>query len=156
MKCSQSNVLPKGEVQRGDISERLEASVHAIVDTEEYKKTNCVEKSSTGIQQVEQCPTIYQVLLSCKASCDILGFSYGKVLVYAIFISWAVFVSACSAFINGKLDLTEAEGLADLIAAETEAQRRQALRQTSGELGDVYQGWRERLLKVLTGHYCLY
>ncbi|MEZ5828083.1 MAG: hypothetical protein R3D01_06690 [Hyphomicrobiales bacterium] len=36
------------------------------------------------------------------------------------------------AFENGKLDLTEVEGLADLIAAETEAQRRQALAQTKG------------------------
>jgi len=39
------------------------------------------------------------------------------------------------AFLNGKLDLTEAEGVADLIAAETAAQRRQALRQLSGETG---------------------
>tara|TARA_R110000868_G_scaffold147244_5_gene368550 strand:- start:4065 stop:5390 length:1326 start_codon:yes stop_codon:yes gene_type:complete len=53
------------------------------------------------------------------------------------------------AFENGKLDLTEAEGLADLIDAETEAQRRQALRQMEGALGEIYEGWRGRLLKVL-------
>lgn len=53
------------------------------------------------------------------------------------------------AFENGKLDLTEAEGLADLIDAETEAQRRQALRQMEGALGQLYEGWRGRLLKVL-------
>jgi len=50
------------------------------------------------------------------------------------------------AFENGKLDLTAAEGLADLIDAETEAQRRQALRQSEGALRDVYDGWRVRLI----------
>ncbi len=50
------------------------------------------------------------------------------------------------AFANEKLDLTAAEGLADLIEAETEAQRRQALRQMRGALGDLYEGWRQRLL----------
>jgi tRNA modification GTPase len=47
---------------------------------------------------------------------------------------------------NGKLDLTAAEGLADLIAAETEAQRRQALRQYDGALAALYEGWRARLI----------
>ncbi len=50
------------------------------------------------------------------------------------------------AFDNNKLDLTEIEGLADLIDADTEAQRRQALRQMSGALGDLYRNWRERLI----------
>ncbi len=40
------------------------------------------------------------------------------------------------AFLNGKLDLLQAEAIADLVAAETEAQRRQALRQLDGELGE--------------------
>ncbi len=53
------------------------------------------------------------------------------------------------AFEHGKLDLTAAEGLADLVAAETAAQRRQALRQLEGELGRLYEGWRERLLRAL-------
>ncbi len=53
------------------------------------------------------------------------------------------------AFENGKLDLTAVEGLADLIAAETEAQRRQALRQMEGRLGIIYEGWRTRLLHAL-------
>jgi tRNA modification GTPase len=53
------------------------------------------------------------------------------------------------AFENGKLDLTAAEGLADLVAAETAAQRRQALRQMQGELGMIYESWRERLLRGL-------
>jgi tRNA modification GTPase len=53
------------------------------------------------------------------------------------------------AFENGKLDLTAAEGLADLVAAETAAQRRQALRQLEGELGRLYEGWRGRLLRSL-------
>jgi tRNA modification GTPase len=53
------------------------------------------------------------------------------------------------AFENGKLDLTAAEGLADLVAAETAAQRRQALRQLDGALGHLYEGWRARLLRAL-------
>jgi tRNA modification GTPase len=53
------------------------------------------------------------------------------------------------AFLNGKLDLTAAEGLADLIDATTRAQARQALRQLDGELGRVYGIWRERLLNSL-------
>ncbi|MDB2439292.1 tRNA uridine-5-carboxymethylaminomethyl(34) synthesis GTPase MnmE [Hellea sp.] len=53
------------------------------------------------------------------------------------------------AFENGKMDLTEAEGLADLIDAETESQRQQALRQMQGGLRDLYEGWRERLLDAL-------
>ncbi|HEY4164231.1 MAG TPA: tRNA uridine-5-carboxymethylaminomethyl(34) synthesis GTPase MnmE [Dongiaceae bacterium] len=53
------------------------------------------------------------------------------------------------AFDNGKLDLTEVEGLADLIAAETEAQRRQALRQMEGEFGRRVETWRQALLVAL-------
>ncbi len=53
------------------------------------------------------------------------------------------------AFENGKLDLTAAEGLADLVNAETEAQRRQALRQLGGALGRLYDGWRHRLIASL-------
>lgn len=53
------------------------------------------------------------------------------------------------AFENGKLDLTEAEGLGDLINAETEAQRRQALRQMQGALGQLYEGWRNQLTRAL-------
>ncbi len=53
------------------------------------------------------------------------------------------------AFENGRLDLTEAEGLGDLINAETEAQRRQALRQMQGGLSDLYEGWRARLTHAL-------
>jgi tRNA modification GTPase len=52
------------------------------------------------------------------------------------------------AFANGRLDLTEAEGLADLIAAETEQQRRLALRQVQGGLKDLYEGWRALLVKA--------
>ena len=53
------------------------------------------------------------------------------------------------AFLNGKLDLLQAEAIADLAAAETEAQRRQALRQLDGELGALYHGWRQRLTRTL-------
>lgn len=53
------------------------------------------------------------------------------------------------AFDNGKLDLTVAEGLADLIDAQTEAQRRQALRQADGALMSIYDGWRAKLIYSL-------
>jgi tRNA modification GTPase len=52
------------------------------------------------------------------------------------------------AFENGKLDLTEVEGLADLIEAETEAQRRQALRQADGGLRRKAEAWRAALLEA--------
>ena len=52
------------------------------------------------------------------------------------------------AFAHGKLDLTAAEGLADLVDAETEAQRRQALRQMDGALTSLYEGWRADLLRL--------
>ena len=53
------------------------------------------------------------------------------------------------AFENGKLDLTAIEGLADLVAAESEAQRRQALRQLDGALSKLYDSWRDELLHAL-------
>jgi tRNA modification GTPase len=53
------------------------------------------------------------------------------------------------AFFNDKLDLLQAEAIGDLTAAETEAQRRQALRQLDGGLGDIYRDWAARLLRFL-------
>jgi len=53
------------------------------------------------------------------------------------------------AFENGRLDLTAVEGLADLIAAETEAQRKQGYRQLKGLLGDRAEDWRKRLIAAL-------
>jgi tRNA modification GTPase len=56
------------------------------------------------------------------------------------------------AFEAGRLDLVAVEGLADLIAAETEAQRRQALFQQQGGASAVFEGWREELLGILARH----
>ncbi|NKB43188.1 MAG: tRNA uridine-5-carboxymethylaminomethyl(34) synthesis GTPase MnmE [Alphaproteobacteria bacterium] len=53
------------------------------------------------------------------------------------------------AFDAGKLDLTQAEALADLIDADTRAQARQALRQMGGALKTRYDDWRDRLIKAL-------
>jgi tRNA modification GTPase len=53
------------------------------------------------------------------------------------------------AFFNGKLDLVQAEAVADLTAAETEAQRRQAVGQLDGRLGAIYRAWSARLLRML-------
>jgi len=52
------------------------------------------------------------------------------------------------AFLNGKMDLVEAEGLADLLEARTSGQRRQAMRQMSGQASSVFQRWRHQLLLI--------
>ena len=52
------------------------------------------------------------------------------------------------AFENCKLDLTEIEGIADLVASETEAQRKQALSQSRGDSRETYEGWRKRLIHM--------
>lgn len=52
------------------------------------------------------------------------------------------------AFLNGKMDLTEVDGLSDLISAETEMQRMQAVNQLDGSLGALYESWRDRIAKV--------
>jgi len=53
------------------------------------------------------------------------------------------------AFLNGRMDLLEAEAVADLVDAETAAQRRQALRQLAGELGGLYESWGTRLAGLM-------
>jgi tRNA modification GTPase len=53
------------------------------------------------------------------------------------------------AFLNGRMDLVQAEAVSDLVAAETAGQRRQALRQMDGRLGQLYSAWAERLTRVL-------
>ncbi len=53
------------------------------------------------------------------------------------------------AFLNGRMDLVEAEGMADLINAETEMQRKQALAQMEGHLSSVYKHWRQSVIKCL-------
>ena len=52
------------------------------------------------------------------------------------------------AFENGRIDLAQVEGLADLIEAETDAQRRQAMRQMGGALSQLYEGWRAELIQA--------
>ncbi|HBK08450.1 MAG TPA: tRNA uridine-5-carboxymethylaminomethyl(34) synthesis GTPase MnmE [Acetobacteraceae bacterium] len=53
------------------------------------------------------------------------------------------------AFLNGRMDLVEAEAVHDLVSAETEAQRVQALRQLEGRLGALYHDWADRLRGIL-------
>jgi tRNA modification GTPase len=53
------------------------------------------------------------------------------------------------AFLNGRMDLVQAEAVSDLVAAETAGQRRQALRQMDGRLGELYNAWAERLTRAL-------
>ncbi len=59
------------------------------------------------------------------------------------------------AFLNGRLDLLQAEAIADLVAAETAGQRRQALRQMDGALGTLYGGWAAALTRLLAGEEAL-
>ena len=54
------------------------------------------------------------------------------------------------AFQNGKINLIEAESIADLISSETEIQRKQALKIMSGKSSDQFNAWREKLLKILS------
>lgn len=79
----------------------------------------------------------------------------GRAVLAALFAALAAFddVRAAEpgeftrrAFENGKLDLTEAEGLDDLIHADTDRQRRQALRQLKGLLGDKVRDWRAEII----------
>jgi tRNA modification GTPase len=53
------------------------------------------------------------------------------------------------AFLNGRMDLVQAEAVNDLVSAETAGQRRQAIRQMEGALGRLYEGWADRLTRVL-------
>lgn len=81
----------------------------------------------------------------------------GRAVLAALFTTLAAFDNVRPAepgeftrraFENGKLDLTEAEGLDDLIHADTDRQRRQALRQLKGLLGDKARDWRARIIEA--------
>jgi tRNA modification GTPase len=81
----------------------------------------------------------------------------GRAVLAALFAALAAFDNVRAAepgeftrraFENGKLDLTEAEGLDDLIHADTDRQRRQALRQLKGLLGDRARDWRARIIEA--------
>jgi tRNA modification GTPase len=54
------------------------------------------------------------------------------------------------AYLNGKIDLTEAEAIADLVAAETDVQAEQALAQMNGALRELYEEWRAQLVRLLS------
>ena len=81
----------------------------------------------------------------------------GRAVLVALFASLSAFADMRAAepgeftrraFENGKLDLTEAEGLDDLIHADTDRQRRQALRQLNGLLGDRARNWRNQIIEA--------
>jgi tRNA modification GTPase len=81
----------------------------------------------------------------------------GRAVLAAMFAALAGFENIRAAepgeftrrgFENGKLDLTEAEGLDDLIHADTDRQRRQALRQLKGLLGDKARAWRAGIIEA--------
>ena len=81
----------------------------------------------------------------------------GRAVLAALFAALSAFENVRAAepgeftrraFENGKLDLTEAEGLDDLIHADTDRQRRQALRQLKGLLGDRARNWRAQIIEA--------
>ena len=81
----------------------------------------------------------------------------GRAVLASLFTALSAFESVRAAepgeftrraFENGKLDLTEAEALDDLIHADTDRQRRQALRHLKGLLGDKVRNWRERIIEA--------
>ena len=81
----------------------------------------------------------------------------GRAVLAALFAALSAFENVRAAepgeftrraFENGKLDLTEAEGLDDLIHADTDRQRRQALRQLKGLLGDRARDWRAQIIEA--------
>ncbi len=81
----------------------------------------------------------------------------GRAVLSALFAALSLFENTRAAepgeftrraFENGKLDLTEAEGLDDLIHADTDRQRRQALRQLKGLLGDKARSWRAQIIEA--------
>ncbi|MDP3690054.1 tRNA uridine-5-carboxymethylaminomethyl(34) synthesis GTPase MnmE [Bradyrhizobium sp.] len=81
----------------------------------------------------------------------------GRAVLASLFAALAAFENVRAAepgeftrraFENGKLDLTEAEALDDLIHADTDRQRRQALRQLKGLLGDKARDWRARIIEA--------
>ena len=53
-------------------------------------------------------------------------------------------------FQNGRINLLKAESIGDLISSETEIQRRQAVKIMTGKSSDIFNSWRERLLKILS------
>ncbi len=74
--------------------------------------------------------------------------------LYGLFVAWGLRLAEPGEFSrraveHGKIDLTQAEGIADLVDAETEAQRRQALTQLDGGLRRRYEGWRGDLIELL-------
>ena len=81
----------------------------------------------------------------------------GRAVLAALFAALSAFENVRAAepgeftrraFENGKLDLTEAEALDDLIHADTDRQRRQALRQLKGLLGDRARDWRAQIIEA--------
>ncbi len=89
--------------------------------------------------------------------CAELHLHAGPAVVDAVLVTLAAFGARAAepgeftkrAFLAGRVDLVEAEGIADLVAAETEEQRRQALAQSDGALSTIFVRWSERVRQML-------
>lgn len=110
-------------------------------------------------QPIDQALVIYFKAPATETGEDIVEFqTHGSRAVIAAMYEALGTISDCRiaepgefarrAFHNGKMDLTAIEGLADLIDAETEGQRAQALTQASGALDKLYNGWRLEIIQA--------
>src|SRR3981081_2212699 len=116
------------------------------------------------LRDSNQQPIDDAVVLWCPAPASATGENVaefhvhgGRAVLAALFAALSAFENVRAAepgeftrraFEHGKLDLTEAEGLDDLIHADTDRQRRQALRQLKGLLGDKARGWRAQIIEA--------
>ncbi|MEQ1615737.1 MAG: tRNA uridine-5-carboxymethylaminomethyl(34) synthesis GTPase MnmE [Hyphomicrobiaceae bacterium] len=110
-------------------------------------------------QPIDQALVIYFKAPATETGEDIVEFqTHGGRAIIAAMYEALVSIPGCRmaepgefarrAFHNGKMDLTSIEGLADLIDAETESQRAQALTQASGALDKLYNGWRAEMIQA--------
>lgn len=114
----------------------------------------------TTSEQIDQCMVTYFKEPKSFTGEDVIEFSlHGSIAVIEHLLDALSKMSflrmaepgefAKRAFLNSKLDLTEAEGLADLIDAETRIQKKVALNQLNGSLSSVYDKWREDIITML-------
>ena len=117
-------------------------------------------KSRDGLEVIDQALVLWMPGPSTVTGEDVAEFHVhgSPVVVSRLFVELAKFENVRPAeagaftrraFENGRMDLLEVEGLADLLSANTDSQRRLAMRQFLGEASDVYESWRTQLLSAL-------
>lgn len=116
---------------------------------------------SLSYQKLDKCLVIYFKSPHSFTGEDVVEFQIhgSKAVIYSLIENLSLIENfrlaehgefSKRAFYNQKMDLTEAEGLADLIDAETSEQQKYAIRQMEGCLKNLYEGWRNKLLTILS------